>query len=162
MAQAAGKSRRGENSLTISDGALRALIDGYAREAGVRQLEKQLGKLVRKAVVKLLDAPDSVIKIGNKDLESSLGTPVFRNEQVLSGIGVITGLAWTSMGGATLPIEATRIHTLNRGFKLTGQLGEVMKESAEIAYSYVSSNLKSFGGDPVSYTHLTLPTIYSV
>ncbi|MCC1757253.1 hypothetical protein KSI26_24815, partial [Salmonella enterica subsp. enterica serovar Indiana] len=88
------------------------------------------------------------IKIGNKDLESSLGMPVFRNEQVLSGTGVITGLAWTSMGGATLPIEATRIHTLNRGFKLTGQLGEVMKESAEIAYSYISSNLKSFGGDP--------------
>ncbi|WOI45592.1 S16 family serine protease [Acidovorax sp. BLS4] len=86
-------------------------------------------KLVRKAVVKLLDEPDSVIKIGNKDLEASLGMPVFRNEQVLSGTGVITGLAWTSMGGATLPIEATCIHTLNRGFKLTGQLGEVMKES---------------------------------
>ncbi|MGH8412518.1 MAG: endopeptidase La, partial [Pseudomonas sp.] len=113
-----------KNSLSISDGALRALIDGYAREAGVRQLEKQLGKLVRKAVVKLLDEPDSVIKIGNKDLEASLGMPVFRNEQVLSGTGVITGLAWTSMGGATLPIEATRIHTLNRGFKLTGQLGD--------------------------------------
>lgn len=71
MAETAGKSRRVKNTLTISDGALRALIDGYAREAGVRQLEKQLGKLVRKAVVKLLDEPDSVIKIGNKDLESS-------------------------------------------------------------------------------------------
>ncbi|WP_439853737.1 endopeptidase La [Pseudomonas yamanorum] len=150
-----------KNSLSISDGALRALIDGYAREAGVRQLEKQLGKLVRKAVVKLLDEPDSVIKIGNKDLEASLGMPVFRNEQVLSGTGVITGLAWTSMGGATLPIEATRIHTLNRGFKLTGQLGEVMKESAEIAYSYISSNLKSFGGDPKffdeAFVHLHVP-----
>ena len=150
-----------KNSLSISDGALRALIDGYAREAGVRQLEKQLGKLVRKAVVKLLDEPKSVIKIGNKDLESSLGMPVFRNEQVLSGTGVITGLAWTSMGGATLPIEATRIHTLNRGFKLTGQLGEVMKESAEIAYSYISSNLKSFGGDPKffdeAFVHLHVP-----
>ncbi len=87
--------------------------------------------------------------------------PVFRNEQVLSGTGVITGLAWTSMGGATLPIEATRIHTLNRGFKLTGQLGEVMKESAEIAYSYISSNLKSFGGDPKffdeAFVHLHVP-----
>ncbi len=137
-----------KSSLSISDGALRAVIEGYAREAGVRQLEKQLGKLVRKSVVKLLDARDSVIKIGHKDLEASLGMPVFRNEQVLSGTGVITGLAWTSMGGATLPIEATRIHTLNRGFKLTGQLGDVMKESAEIAYSYVGSHLKQFGGDP--------------
>jgi ATP-dependent Lon protease len=150
-----------KGSLSISDSALKALIDGYAREAGVRQLEKQLGKLVRKAVVKLIDEPKAVIKLGPKDLESSLGHPVFRNEQVLSGTGVITGLAWTSMGGATLPIEATRIHTLNRGFKLTGQLGDVMKESAEIAYSYVSSNLKSFGGDPKffdeAFVHLHVP-----
>lgn len=87
--------------------------------------------------------------------------PVFRNEQVLSGTGVITGLAWTSMGGATLPIEATRIHTLNRGFKLTGQLGDVMKESAEIAYSYVTSHLKQFGGDAKffdeAFVHLHVP-----
>ncbi|MBP3364313.1 MAG: endopeptidase La, partial [Pseudomonas sp.] len=108
-----------KDKLSISDSALRAVIDGYAREAGVRQLEKQLGKLVRKAVVKLLTDPKAVIKIGPQDLEASLGMPVFRNEQVISGTGVITGLAWTSMGGATLPIEATRIHTLNRGFKLT-------------------------------------------
>lgn len=150
-----------KDKLSISDSALRAVIDGYAREAGVRQLEKQLGKLVRKAVVKLLADPKAVIKIGPKDLEASLGMPVFRNEQVISGTGVITGLAWTSMGGATLPIEATRIHTLNRGFKLTGQLGEVMKESAEIAYSYISSNLKQFGGDPKffdeAFVHLHVP-----
>src|SRR5690606_25525050 len=132
----------------LSDAALRAVIEGYAREAGVRQLDKQLGKLVRKAVVQLLERPDSLVKIGPKELESYLGMPVFRGEQVLNGIGIITGLAWTSMGGATLPIEATRIHTLNRGFKLTGQLGEVMKESAEIAYSYVTANLKKYGGDP--------------
>ena len=150
-----------KNSLSISDSALRAVIDGYAREAGVRQLEKQLGKLVRKAVVKLLDDPKTVIKIGPKDLEASLGMPPFRNEQVISGTGVITGLAWTSMGGATLPIEATRIHTLNRGFKLTGQLGDVMKESAEIAYSYISANLQQFGGDPrffdEAFVHLHVP-----
>lgn len=87
-----------KDKLSISDSALRAVIDGYAREAGVRQLEKQLGKLVRKAVVKLLTDPNAVIKIGPKDLEASLGMPVFRNEQVISGTGVITGLAWTSMG----------------------------------------------------------------
>ncbi|QNH00246.1 endopeptidase La [Pseudomonas sediminis] len=147
--------------LSISDAALRTVIEGYAREAGVRQLEKQLGKLVRKSVVKLLDDPEAKIRIGAKDLEQALGMPVFRNERVLAGTGVITGLAWTSMGGATLPIEATRIHTLNRGFKLTGQLGEVMKESAEIAYSYVSSHLKQFGGDPTffdqAFVHLHVP-----
>ncbi|MNH00318.1 Lon protease [compost metagenome] len=150
-----------KTSLSISDSALRLVIDGYAREAGVRQLEKQLGKLVRKAVVKLLENPDAKLKIGTKDLETALGIPVFRSEQVLAGKGVITGLAWTSMGGATLPIEATRIHTHNRGFKLTGKLGDVMKESAEIAYSYISSNLKQFGGDPgffnEAFIHLHVP-----
>lgn len=150
-----------KSSLAISDSALRTVIEGYAREAGVRQLEKQLGKLVRKAVVKLLENPDAKLKIGTKDLEPALGMPVFRSEQVLAGKGVITGLAWTSMGGATLPIEATRIHTLNRGFKLTGKLGDVMKESAEIAYSYVSSNLKQYGGDPgffnEAFIHLHVP-----
>ena len=147
--------------LTISDSAMKAVIEGYAREAGVRQLEKQLGKVVRKAVVRLLEQPDLSLKVTPRDLEDYLGHPVFRSEQVLSGVGVITGLAWTSMGGATLPIEATRIHTLNRGFKLTGKLGEVMKESVEIAYSYVSSHLKDFKGDPTffdeAFVHLHVP-----
>ncbi len=150
-----------KDRLTLTDSALKALVEGYAREAGVRQLEKQLGKLVRKAVVKLIENPELKIKIGASDLEDYLGMPTFRKEQLLSGVGVITGLAWTSMGGATLPIEATRIHTLNRGFKLTGKLGDVMKESAEIAYSYVTSHLKEFKGDPnffdQAFVHLHVP-----
>jgi len=74
---------------------------------------------------------------------------------------VVTGLAWTSMGGATLPVEASRIHTLNRGFKLTGKLGEVMRESAEIAYSYVASHLKTYDAESTffdtSFVHLHVP-----
>ncbi|MNF82515.1 Lon protease [compost metagenome] len=147
--------------LSISDGALTAVIEGYAREAGVRQLEKQLGKIIRKSVMRLLEEPEAKIKVGQKDLAHYLGLAPFRKEQLLAGVGVITGLAWTSLGGATLPIEATRIHTLNRGFKLTGQLGEVMKESAEIAYSYISSHLKQYGGDPTffdqAFVHLHVP-----
>ncbi|MGP0150772.1 endopeptidase La [Pseudomonas oryzihabitans] len=150
-----------KDRLTLTDSALKALVEGYAREAGVRQLEKQLGKLVRKAVVRLIEDPKLKIKIGASDLEDYLGMPPFRKEQVLSGVGIITGLAWTSMGGATLPIEATRIHTLNRGFKLTGKLGDVMKESAEIAYSYVTAHLKDFKGDPNFFdqalVHLHVP-----
>ncbi|WP_120996593.1 endopeptidase La [Stutzerimonas urumqiensis] len=152
-----------KNKLSITDATLKALIEGYAREAGVRQLDKQLGKLVRKSVVKILENPDDKgkLKIGPKDLEDALGIPFWRPEQTLHGVGVITGLAWTSMGGATLPIEATRIHTLNRGFKLTGKLGEVMRESADIAYSYVSSNLKQYKGDPKffdqAFVHLHVP-----
>ncbi|QEY64363.1 endopeptidase La [Metapseudomonas lalkuanensis] len=147
--------------LSITDGAMTSVIEGYAREAGVRQLEKQLGKIIRKSVVRLLEEPEAKIKVGQKDLEHYLGLAPFRKEQLLAGVGVITGLAWTSLGGATLPIEATRIHTLNRGFKLTGQLGDVMKESAEIAYSYISSHLKRYGGDAgffdQAFVHLHVP-----
>lgn len=150
-----------KGKITITDSALSLVIDGYAREAGVRQLEKQLGKLVRKAIMRLLVEPDSKVRITPALVGEWLGRPVFKNEQVLEGVGIVTGLAWTSLGGATLPIEATRIHTLNRGFKLTGQLGDVMKESAEIAYSYISSHLQSFQADPEffdkAFVHLHVP-----
>ena len=141
--------------------ALRALIDGYARDAGVRRLEKQIGKIVRKAVVKLLEGAEAPIEVRPEDLEIYLGTPVFRDERKLGGIGVITGLAWTAMGGATLSIEATVVHSKNRGFKLTGQLGDVMRESAEIAYSYVAGHAADFGADPEffdnAFIHLHVP-----
>jgi ATP-dependent Lon protease len=150
-----------KNQLAISDGALRHVIEGYAREAGVRNLEKQLGRVARKAVVKILGGEATPIRVGIKEVEAYLDKPVFSREKPLSGIGVVTGLAWTSMGGATLPVEASRIHTLNRGFKLTGKLGEVMRESAEIAYSYVASHLKLYGADSTffdkSFVHLHVP-----
>lgn len=147
--------------LRIAKPALRKMIDGYAREAGVRNLEKQIKRVIRKAVVKLLDKPDDPVRVSAADLEEYLGPPIFRDDRPISGTGVVTGLAWTSMGGATLPIEATRVHTKHRGFKLTGKLGEVMRESAEIAYSYVISNLDKYGCDPTffdeSYIHLHVP-----
>ncbi len=151
--------KRGE--LSISDAALKHVIDGYAREAGVRNLEKQLGRLVRKSVVKRVSGEPELARINVAQVEDYLGKPLFSQEKPLSGIGVVTGLAWTAMGGATLSIEATRVHTRNRGFKLTGQLGDVMKESAEIAFSYVSSHLKEYKGDlkffDEAYVHLHLP-----
>ncbi|GGC61805.1 endopeptidase La [Marinobacter halophilus] len=150
-----------KKQLNISDAAIRQVIEGYAREAGVRNLEKLLHKIVRKGIVRLLEHPGEPVKVGVSDLLGYLGQPAFRKEKSLKGTGVITGLAWTAMGGATLSIEASRIHTNQRGFKLTGQLGEVMRESAEIAYSYVSSNLKRFKGDPTffdkSFVHLHVP-----
>jgi ATP-dependent Lon protease len=151
--------KRGE--LSISDAALKHVIDGYAREAGVRNLEKQLGRLVRKTVVKRMSGEAELARINVAQVENYLGKPLFTQEKPLSGIGVVTGLAWTAMGGATLSIEATRVHTRNRGFKLTGQLGDVMKESAEIAFSYVSSHLKEYKGDlkffDEAFVHLHLP-----
>jgi ATP-dependent Lon protease len=151
--------KRGQ--LIISEAAIRHIVEGYAREAGVRSLEKQLGRVVRKAVVDIVDGADSPIRIGTKQVEEYLGKPVFVPERPLTGVGVVTGLAWTAMGGATLSVEATRVHTINRGFKLTGKLGDVMRESAEIAYSYVSSHLKEFRGDPKffdgAFVHLHVP-----
>ncbi|WP_394130932.1 endopeptidase La [Marinobacter nauticus] len=150
-----------KKQLNISDAAIRQVIEGYAREAGVRNLEKLLHKIVRKGIVRLLENPDDPVRVGVGDLTDYLGQPAFKKEKSLKGTGVVTGLAWTAMGGATLSIEASRIHSSQRGFKLTGQLGDVMKESAEIAYSFVSSNLKRFKGDPTffdkSFVHLHVP-----
>jgi ATP-dependent Lon protease len=150
-----------KHQLTITESATRHVIEGYAREAGVRNLEKQLGRVARKAVVKILGGAATPIKIGVKEIEAYLDKPVFTREKPMSGVGIVTGLAWTSMGGATLPVEASRIHTLNRGFKLTGKLGEVMKESAEIAYSFIASHPKTFGTDEkffdTSLIHLHVP-----
>jgi ATP-dependent Lon protease len=112
-------------------------------------------------VVRVLDGAAKPVAVTQADLKDYLGNPVFRDERRLSGAGVVTGLAWTAMGGATLSIEAVRIHAYNRGFKLTGQLGDVMKESAEIAYSYVASRAADFGADPEffrdSFIHLHVP-----
>lgn len=132
------------SQLRISPAALRQVVEGYAREAGVRNLEKQLQRIVRKAVVRLLEDETS-ISVTGKNLEEFLGQPIFRTEAVQQQVGVATGLAWTSMGGATLPVEAQLIHRHRRCFTLTGQLGDVMKESANIAVSYVESASKTYG-----------------
>jgi ATP-dependent Lon protease len=126
-----------QKRFTITQAALRALIDGYARDAGVRTLDKMIQKLVRKAAVRLLEGDATRIKVDVADLEPMLGRPAFRAEGPLSKprAGVITGLAWTSMGGDTLTIEATALASKQPGFKQTGQLGKVMLESSEIAYT---------------------------
>jgi len=150
-----------KGAVKLDTQTLRALIDGYARDAGVRRLEKQLGKIVRKVAVRLLDGEEPPVAVTETDLKGFLGSPVFRDERKLSGPGVVTGLAWTAMGGATLSIEAVRAHEQSRGFKLTGQLGEVMKESAEIAYSYLTSHAKQYGADPAyfdkAFIHVHVP-----
>jgi ATP-dependent Lon protease len=150
-----------KKDVKIDAATMRAIIEGYARDAGVRRLEKQFGKIVRKAVVKLLDGEKSPIVVTKDDLKEYLGNPVFRDERSLAGPGVVTGLAWTAMGGATLNVEAVRTHGFNRGFKLTGQLGDVMRESAEIAYGYIVGHAQEFGADPSffekSFIHLHVP-----
>lgn len=155
------KNGLSSKQLKITDAALRQIVEGYAREAGVRNLEKMLNKILRKAVVKLLEDENALVNVGVKNLEEYLGAPYFRKDRSLKGVGVVTGLAWTSMGGATLPVEATAVHEKGKGFKLTGKLGDVMKESAEIAYSFISSHMKDFKGAPEyfqnKFIHLHVP-----
>jgi ATP-dependent Lon protease len=155
------KSGLESGQLRINDAAIKVLIDGYCREAGVRNLEKQLNRIIRKAAVKILAAGSDKVRVGKKEVELFLGKPVFGKERPLRGVGVVTGLAWTSMGGVTLGIECSHIHSLHRGFKLTGNLGEVMQESAQIAYSYVVAHLKEYGCDQeffdLSHVHMHIP-----
>ncbi|MCR9106318.1 MAG: endopeptidase La [Gammaproteobacteria bacterium] len=150
-----------EDQLKINDAGLKYVIDSYCREAGVRNLEKQLARIMRKSIVRLMESDDEKLRVGKKDIEDLLGKPLFQPDKPLRGLGVATGLAWTAMGGATLPIETSQIHTLNRGFKLTGRVGEVMSESAEIAYSYVVAHLKDYGCDldffDMSMVHMHVP-----
>ena len=147
--------------ITITNPTIRHLIDGYAREAGVRNLEKLLNKLIRKSIVTILKEEKEKINLNIKSLEKLLGPPIFKKEKQMSGVGIVTGLAWTSMGGATLPIETILVHGKNPGFKLTGKLGEVMQESAAIAYSHVRSNKKAFKIDETyfdkAFIHIHVP-----
>jgi ATP-dependent Lon protease len=126
--------------------ALKSIIEDYARESGVRNLENLIKKIARKAVMEVVSGAKDKIVICKQDVEAYLGKPVFTADEMFENIpGVVTGLAWTSMGGATLQIEATAVHSRNKGFKQTGQLGAVMVESAEIAYSYVMAHLEPYG-----------------
>ena len=136
------------SKLKISDAALKKVIEGYAREAGVRGLDKHLGRIVRNSVVRLLDNGNKKISIGAKQIEEILGAPIFRKQKPRKGVGVVNGLAWTALGGTTLAVEASLVHDGSRGFRQTGQLGDVMRESAQIAYSYVASHLETLGANP--------------
>ncbi len=133
---------------------LRALIDGYAREAGVRHLEKLIRKIMRKAAMAFAEGEPGPVRVGVRDLESYLGKPYFSADEVFKGVpGVVTGLAWTSLGGATLQIEATAVASKGKGFRQTGQLGKVMIESSEIAYSYTMGHLQQYGAPADFFDH---------
>lgn len=138
-----------KDEIKFSDAALRLIINDYAREAGVRNLEKHLRRIIRKTTILQSKAPGQMI-IHATDVEKFLGKPLFHTEKLYQKAfpGVILGLAYTSMGGATLYVEATGIRTKTAGFKQTGQLGSVMQESAEIAYSYIRGLLSRI--DPVN------------
>ena len=133
----------------LSDEVLRAIIQAYTREAGVRSLEREIGRALRHAAVRIAEGSATHVRIGVEDLAAILGPPRFENEVAMrtSVPGVATGLAWTPVGGDILFIEATRTPGSGK-LILTGQLGDVMRESAQAALSLVKNRAASLGIDP--------------
>jgi ATP-dependent Lon protease len=139
------------DEVEVTDAAVRTVVADYTREAGVRNLERELGRLLRKVATKLAARELSGTVVDEGDVRTWLGRPRFFAETAdrVSVPGVATGLAVTGMGGDVLYVEATAMEG-GEGLTLTGQLGDVMKESATIALSYVRSHAAELGIDPAS------------
>lgn len=135
----------------ITDSAINAVIEGYTREAGVRKLEKTIAALCRKAAV-ALESGSKSFKVTEDNIEDILGKKKYTPERVSENnlVGTVNGLAWTSVGGTILPIEISALEGSGK-IELTGNLGDVMKESAKTAVSYVRSKSKEFGIDTDFY-----------
>ena len=151
-----------KNNIKLNEAAIRRIIIGYARESGVRSLEKYLAQIARQSAVKLIKEPEKVISVNTKNILEYLGPEIFQKERVLKGVGVVTGLAWTSLGGATLSIEAKVVDDIHQKFQLTGQLGDVMQESARIAYSFMQPQASRYEFEPNFFInkniHLHVPS----
>ena len=156
-----------ENGLTpeqleVTDDAIRNIATNYTREAGVRQLERNLGRVSRKVALKVAQGQTAKIIVDGSDIKEYLGAPRFFLEEARKELpaGVATGMAWTEMGGEILFIEANLLPG-GHGFTITGQLGEVMQESARAAQSYLWAHAQEFGIDPAMFknygVHLHVP-----
>lgn len=134
-----------KKEIKFSDDAIKAIIDGYTLESGVRNLERNIASVIRKGIAKLLETKRKSMTINPKIVEEFLGHPRFTYDQAdkEDKVGVVTGLAWTPYGGDILPIEVQVMEGSGK-LELTGSLGEVMKESAKAAYSYIRSQAKDF------------------
>lgn len=139
------------SSVKIADGALYGIIDNYTREAGVRKLEQKIGELCRKSARKLVDG-ESKVSITEKNLEEFLGVKKYQPELIAreDEVGVVNGLAWTSVGGVIMPLEVLVLEGTGK-IEITGSLGDVMKESAKIAVSLARSLALKYGIDPDFY-----------
>ena len=147
--------RKGE--LSVADDALQEMIRTYTREAGVRSLERELAKLARKAVTKLVKKEVDTVNVTAANLEDFLGVKRFRYglAEMEDQVGVVTGLAWTSVGGDLLSIEALKLPGKGR-MKTTGKLGDVMKESIDAASSFVRSIAPSVGVKPTTFEKIDI------
>lgn len=153
-----------KNELTFTKESLARMVQNYTREAGVRGMEREIGKICRKFAAKVASGnPPKDTVIDPEDLQNYLGKRKYHSEEIAERVqipGVSIGLAWTTTGGDILFLEATRVPG-NKGFTVTGQLGDVMKESAQAALSYVRNRAESLGIEPDFYEksdiHLHIP-----
>ena len=138
--------------LKFSKDGLYALIDGYTREAGVRTLEREIAHICRKIAKKLVDKEIESFTVTEKNIEEIMGTVRYLNDgaRQIDEVGTVTGLAWTSVGGETMEIETAVLPGTGK-VQITGQLGDIMKESAQIAVSYVRSIAEDYGISPDFY-----------
>ena len=138
-----------KGQMTISDEALTEIITGYTKEAGVRNLERKIGELCRKTARKILEDKQNSVAVEREDLKELLGKPryTYQKKNQSDEIGIVRGLAWTSVGGDTLQIEVNLMPGKGE-FLLTGQLGDVMKESAQAGISYIRSVAETYGIQP--------------
>ena len=138
--------------LTVTEDALYGIIQDYIREAGVRRLEQNLGKLCRKAAKQIADGEKKRVKITKENLQDYLGGPRYKKDFISKEdeIGVVNGLAWTQVGGEMLEVEINAIPGTGKT-EITGNLGKVMSESAKAALTYVRSRAKALGIDPMFY-----------
>ena len=158
------KSKNGikKEQLTITDSALKDIIRLYTREAGVRSLERTIGKLCRKAAREIFKDSEAAVKVTKTNLKTYLGNPKYSPEKKNdhAEVGIVRGLAWTSVGGVTLEVEVNVLPGKGE-LVLTGKLGDVMKESAQAALSYVRSISEGYGIDADFYTkhdiHIHIP-----
>ena len=148
-----GKHGLKKTQLKISDDALRAAIEGWTRESGVRNLERLIAKLCRKADLKLVEDEElKKVTVTPKNLTEFLGTRYYQPEELPEedAVGLVTGLAWTSVGGETLEVEVNVMDGSGK-IELTGNLGLVMQESARAAVSYIRAHARELGIDPDFY-----------
>jgi ATP-dependent Lon protease len=153
------------DEVSFSDEALEKIIRSYTREAGVRNLEREIGSVCRKVVTRIAENGSQTVYVTPEVVQEFLGRPKFFSDEEIawrtSIPGVATGLAWTPFGGDVLFIEATRMSG-GKGFQITGSIGNVMQESARAALSYVRSRAESLGLDPEFFEksdfHLHVPT----
>ena len=141
-----------KRQMQVTDNALRAVIDGYTRESGVRQLERQIGKLCRKTAMKLVESDVKQVRLTEKNIGEFLGPVVF-TRPALAGkeeVGLVNGLAWTQVGGELLEVEANVMEGSGK-LELTGNLGDVMKESAHAALTCLRSRTTQLGLEPDFY-----------